>query len=263
MREARTHNLKGQVAVAVACLVGAMVLAHANELDGADAIFTTVSVPIALPRDRPIIVSYTDSPKLTAMLREALAAEGFGVSEEGASGAAVVRVRGVLQLTGKHTARIRIAELAELGTVVNVADARRTLAPADVGYVIAAGNWLDKLVGADQISAPTGGVLLLDVVGQATGAKDWFNKAIGGDRRGICLVNCEHWQKTRQAALHVVELEAGSQRRRMEVRTELFAETLQPGAVVSAGLASLVAALSGKNPSTETSLRTRDGSGAK
>jgi hypothetical protein len=226
--------------------------------DTANALSTTVSGPITLPRDRPIVISYTDSPMLTALLREALTAEGFQVGEE-APGAAVVRVRGVLQLTGKHTARIRIAELAEQGTLVAAADAHRTLAPVDVGYVIAAGRLFDRLVDAGQLSAPVGGVLLLDVVGQATGAKDWFNKAIGGDRRGVCLANCEQWNKTRQAALHVVALEAGSERQRMEVKTELFAEALQPGTVVSAGLAALVAALSGKNPSGEAELRTRNG----
>jgi hypothetical protein len=267
MREACTGKLRRQLATALACLFPAIALGQASELDGerpraagggAGAISTTVSDPIVLPRDGPIVVSYTDSPKLTAILQAALAAQGLRVREE-APGAAVVRVRGVLQLTGKHTARIRIAELAEQGTLVDVADARRTLAPADIGYVIAAGKWLDGLVGAGQLSAPAGGVLLLDVVGQATGAKDWFNKAVGGDRRGVCLLNCENWQKTRQAALHVVELGAGEGRRRMEVKSELFAEALQPGAVVSAGLEALIAALSGKNPSGEAVLRTRNG----
>jgi len=268
MREAGTVRLKRQTAVALACLLPAVALGQASELDAgvrprapggeAGAISTSVSDPIALPREGPIVVSYADSPKLTAMLREALAAEGFEVTEE-APGAAIVRVRGVLQLTGRHAARIRIAELAEQGSPVAAADAHRTLAPADVGYVIATGNWLNRLVGAGQLSAPVGGVLLLDVVGQATGAKDWFNKAVGGDRRGVCLVNCEQWNKTRQVALHAVALEAGSGLQRMEVNTELVAEALQPGTVVSAGLAALIATLSGKNPSGETEPRTRDG----
>ncbi len=268
MREGGTGTLKRQVAVALACLMSAIPAGQASEVnrgaasvapgDAANALSATVSGPITLPRDGPIVISYTDSPKLTTLLREALTAEGFRVGEE-APGAAVVRVRGVLQLTGKHTARIRIAELAEQGTLVDVADAHRRLAPADIGYVIAAGKWLDRLVDAGQLSAPVGGVLLFDVVGQATGAKDWFNKAVGGDRRGVCLVNCERWNRTRQAALHVVDFEAGSKRDRMEVKTELFAEALQPGAVVSAGLAALVAALSGKNPSGEAELRTRNG----
>jgi hypothetical protein len=268
MRERRTGKLRWQVAVALACLMAAMTLGKANELEksapprapgaAANAISTTVSGPITVPRDRPIVVSYTDSRKLTTMLREALAAEGFRVGEEG-PGAATLRVRGVLQLTGKHAARIRIAELAEQGTLVDVSEAHRTLAAANVGYVIAAGNWVNRLVEAGQLSAPVGGVLLLDVVGQATGAKDWFNKAVGGDRRGVCLVNCERWNKTRQAALHVVELEAGSEHQRMEVKTELFAEALEPGTVVSAGLAALVATLSGKPPSGESAPRTRDG----
>jgi hypothetical protein len=268
MRGACTGKLKRQVATALACLLPAVALGQASELDAgvrprapggeAGAISTSVSDPIALPREGPIVVSYADSPKLTAMLREALKAEGLRVGEE-APRATVVRVRGVLQLTGKHTARIPIAELAERGTLVDVADAHRTLVPADVAYVIATGTWLNRLVDAGQLSAPAAGVLLLDVVGQATGAKDWFNKAVGGDRRGVCLLNCENWQKTRQAALHVVELGAGEGRRRMEVKSELFAEALQPGAVVSAGLEALIAALSGKNPSGEAVLRTRNG----
>jgi hypothetical protein len=132
------------------------------------------------------------------------------------------------------------------------------LAPADVGYAIATGNWLNRLVDGGQLSAPVGGVLLLAAVGQATGAKDWFNEAVGGDRRGVCLVNCERWNKTRQAALHVVDFETGSERERMEVKTEVFAEALQPGTVVSAGLAALIATLSGKTPSSESAPRKLD-----
>ena len=43
--------------------------------------------------------------------------------DPGTEDAVLVRARGVLQLTGKHTARIRIAELAEKGTLV---EPRRT-----------------------------------------------------------------------------------------------------------------------------------------
>jgi len=208
-------------------------------------ISVSVSDPIVLPRDAPIDLNYTGSAKLTVMLREALAAEGFHVSEA-TDPAAAVRVRGVLQLTGKHTARIPVAALAERAVPLDVPDARRALALADVGYVIAAGGWLGHLTRAGELGAPAGGVLFLDVIGQATGAKDWFNRAIGGDRRGVCLVNCANWQKTRQAALHVVEYEQGSERGRMQVKAEVFAEVLQPGVVVSAGLTSLIAVLSGR-----------------
>jgi hypothetical protein len=265
----RRAKLTRQVAATLAYLATTLTLGQASELVGgapprapepaASAISTRVSGRIALPRDRSIGVSYSDSPKLTRMLREALAAEGFRMNEEADAAALALRVRGVLQLTGKHTARIRIAELAEQGTFVDVADAHRALAPSDVGYVIATGTWLNRLVDAGQLSAPVGSVLLLDAVGQATGAKSWFNKALGGDRRGVCLVNCERWNETRQAALHVVDLEVGPERDRMEVKTEIFAEALQPGAVVSAGLAALIATLSGKPLPDESTPRTRDG----
>ena len=221
----------------------------ANELP---PITTTVSGAIQLAKDLPVALEYADSPKLTELLRRSLSEEGFHVVQRDRQRAAVVRVRGVLQLTGKHTARIRISELAEKGTLVESADAPRTLAPADVGYVIAAGNWLGRLVQTGQLAAPVGGVLLLDVVGQATGAKDWFNRAVGGDRRGICLINCEHWHKTRQAAYQVIELRDGAATHRVEIKSELLAEDLQPGRVVSAGLAALTQTLAGNPPPAPT-----------
>jgi len=257
MRGPLTGALKRGV-VTAACLAAGAALGQPNENDrgapaqsasgvASTAISVTVSDPIVLPRDAPIALTYTGSPKLTAMLREALATEGFHVSEATDPGtAALVRVRGVLQLTGKHTARIPIAALAERATTLDAPGARRALALADAGYVIAAGGWLGHLTRAGELGAPAGGVLFLDVIGQATGAKDWFNRAIGGDRRGICLANCADWQKTRQAALHIVEYEQGSERSRMQVKAEVFTEALQPGAVVSAGLASLIAVLSGR-----------------
>jgi hypothetical protein len=207
---------------------------------------TIVSGSPRLPRQRAVTIDYAESPKLTEVVRSGLAAEGIQVANRDVPDAVSVRVRGVLQLTGKHTARIRIAEFAEKGTVVAAADSPRTLAPADLGYVIAAGDWLARLVNAGQLSAPAGGILLVDMVGQATGAKDWFNKAVGGDRRGMCLVNCENWNKTRQAAYHVIDIQDGSDGRRAEVKSELLAEDLQPGRVVSAGLTALIDALSGK-----------------
>ena len=211
-------------------------------------ITTTVSGTVPHTTGRSVALEYADSPKLTALVLRGLAERGVQGAEPGTQ-SVVVRVRGVLQLAGKHTARIRISELAEKGTLVESADGPRTLAPADIGYVIAAGDWLGRLVQTGQLAAPVGGVLLLDAVGQATGAKDWFNKAVGGDRRGICLAGCEHWNKTRQAAFQVIELQDGAVSHRAEVKTELFAEVLQPGRVVSAGLDALIQALAG-NPAT-------------
>ena len=221
-------------------------------------ILTVVSGSPRMPRDRPVIIEYLESPKLTTLLRSSLATEGFPIASSGAPDAVSVRVRGVLQLTGKHTARIPIAELAEEGTLVAAADGARTLAPADLGYVIAAGQWLSRLTSTGQLSAPAGGILLFNVVGQATGAKDWFNRAAGGDRRGVCLVNCENWNKTRQAAYHVVDIQDGTERRRAEVKSELLAEDLQPGRVVSTGLAALVDALSGKEVTPDIPHGTHD-----
>jgi hypothetical protein len=215
-------------------------------LESIPRIATIVSGSPRLPRERAVTLEYAGSVKLTEVVRRGLGAEGIQVVDQGVPDAVSARVRGVLQLTGKHTARIRIEDLAEKGTVVTAADGPRTLAPADLGYVIAAGDWLTRLVSAGQLSAPAGGILLIDVVGQATGAKDWFNKAVGGDRRGICLVNCENWNKTRQAAYHVIDIRDGSEGRRAEVKSELLAEDLQPGRVVSAGLTALIDALSGK-----------------
>jgi hypothetical protein len=208
-------------------------------------ITTTVSGTLAVPKERPVTVEYADSPKLTRLLRKSLADAGFHMADADAKGAVLVRVRGVLQLTGKHTARIRIAELAEKGTLVDP-DAPRALAPVDIPYVIAVGSWLGRLVDSGQLTPPGGAFLLLDVVGQATGAKDWFNKAVGGDRRGICLINCDNWNKTRQATFHVVEVHDGEGRGRVEIRSELLAEELQPGRVVSAGLTALLDTFSGK-----------------
>lgn len=217
----------------------------ADRTAGLPPITTAVSGTLSLPKNRPVALEFAGSPKLTALLERELSARGVRLAGAGAQDVVAVRVRGVLQLTGKLTARIRIAELAEKGTLVEPADGSRTLAPADVGYVIAAGDWLGHLVRTGRIGAPAGAFLLLDIIGQATGAKDGFNRAVGGDRRGICLINCENWNRTRQAAFHVVESQDGPATRRAEIRSELRAEALQPGRLISAGLAAVVDALAG------------------
>jgi hypothetical protein len=254
----KTHPLQATVLVLI--LVSCSVMAEdgargPRQPDSSDGvtqltpITTTVSAALTLPKDRPVAIDYSDSPKLTQLLQRSLVDAGFRVADADSRDSVSIRVRGVLELTGKHTARIRIAELAEKGTLIESADGPRSLAPADVAYVIAAGNWFGRLVDSGQLTRPAGAFLFLDVVGQATGAKDWFNKAVGGDRRGICLINCENWNKTRQAASHIVELHDGERRERVELRSELFAEDLQPGRVVSAGLTALVEALAGTPPS--------------
>jgi hypothetical protein len=209
------------------------------------SITTTVSSPLTVPKDRPVAIEYSDSPKLTRLLQRSLLDAGFRVADADNRDAVSIRVRGVLQLTGKHTARIRIPELAEKGTLIESADGPRSFASADVAYVIAAGSWFGRMVDSGQLTRPGAAFLFLDVVGQATGAKDWFNRAVGGDRRGICLINCENWNKTRQAAFHIIELHDGERRERVEMRSEILAEDLQPGRVVSAGLTALVEALAG------------------
>ena len=230
-----------------------------SSVDSADQlapITNTVAGAVRLPLDRPVTVEYASSPKLTRLLQESLADAGFRMADADIK-AVSIHVRGVLQLTGKHTARIQIAELAEKGTLIESADAPRRLAPADVPYLIAVGTWLGRLVDSGQLTRPGGAFLFVDLVGQATGAKDWFNRAVGGDRRGICLINCDNWNKTRQATFHVIEVQDGEGRERIEVRSELHAEELQPGRVVSAGLTALLDTLSGK-PATASALPGRD-----
>jgi len=246
LRNRRTRAWVASVLLAALFVAAAQALADdlaATRRGDAPQVTSTGSGALSLPKNRLVALEYVESPKLTALLERELSTRGVPIGGPTAEGPVSVRVRGALQLTGKRTARIRIAELAEKGTLVEIADGARALAPADVAFVIAAGDWLGRLVDRAQISAPAGAFLLLDVVGQAIGAKDWFNTAAGGDRRGICLINCEQWHLTRQAAFHIVEIQDGSAIQRAEVRSELRAEALEPGRVVSAGLAAVVDAL--------------------
>lgn len=247
LRKRVTPTWAASILLAIPIVAAAQALADdpaAARRSEAPPVTTTVSAALSLPRDRLVALEYVESPNLTALLERELSARGVPIGPLTAgTPVTAVRVRGVLQLTGKRTARIRIAELAEKGTLVEIGDGARAHAPADVAFVIAAGDWLGRLVERGQISAPAGAFLLLDMVGQATGVKDWFNTTVGGDRRGVCLINCDQWHVTRQAAFHIVEIQDGSAIQRAEVRSELRAEALEPGRVVSAGLAAVVDAL--------------------
>ena len=84
---------------------------------------------------------------------------------------------------------------------------------------------------------------LAEVLGEATGVRGAFNKALTGDPRGICLSRCDDWNKVKQTAYAFVSLTTAQGRQDIRVLAVMNQETLAPEQVVDQALSRAMAAI--------------------
>lgn len=80
-------------------------------------------------------------------------------------------------------------------------------------------------------------------LGDATGVRGAFNKALTGDPRGICLSLCDDWNKVKQTAYAFVSLTTAQGRQDIRVLATMNLETLAPEEVVDQALSRAIAAI--------------------
>ena len=84
---------------------------------------------------------------------------------------------------------------------------------------------------------------MAEVLGDATGVRGAFNKALTGDPRGICLSRCEHWNKVKQTAYAFVSFTGPDARQDIRVMATATSETLAPEEVIDEALSRAVRAI--------------------
>ena len=206
--------------------------------------FTTKAsglVELVVGRDSPIYAEFQGSPALTQRLREALQARGFELATNASSSRATLQFRGEIVLMGGPkfykgvTASIgeateKALKLAKESGQVTTADVVQTTA----GVALNAAALNASLNNFTRGLAISG---LANALGDATGMRAWFNTAVAGDPRGICLSRCEDWNKVNQTVYLWVTLDSKtSGQKEVRILSKAFSETVAPDQVITYGV---------------------------
>jgi hypothetical protein len=82
---------------------------------------------------------------------------------------------------------------------------------------------------------------MANTLGDVSGMKGWFNNAVAGDPRGICLSRCDEWNKVNQSVYVSVRLEAGGAKEEVRVVAKAFSETVAPDQVIQFSVGKAIA----------------------
>jgi hypothetical protein len=201
----------------------------------------TGQIELAVGRDSPIYAEFQGSPALTQRLREALQAQGFELAPEAGSSKATLQFRGDIVLMGGPKfhkgvkapigeATEKALKLAKESGQVTTADVVQTTA----GVALNAAALNASLNNFSRGLAISG---IANALGDATGMRAWFNTAVAGDPRGICLSRCEDWNKVDQTVYLWVTLDSkASGKKEVRVLSKAFSETVAPDQVIAYGV---------------------------
>ena len=216
--------------------------AKKTTLEPAD--FTTKAtgqIELVVGRDSPIYADFQGSPALTLRLREALQARGFELAQDASSSRATLQFRGDIVLMGGPKfhkgvkapigeATEKALKLVKESGQVTTADVVQTTA----GVALNAAAFNASLNNFTRGLAISG---LANALGDATGMRSWFNTAVAGDPRGICLSRCEDWNKVNQTVYLWVTLDSKtSGQKEVRILSKAFSETVAPDQVVTYGV---------------------------
>ena len=211
-------------------------------LEAAD--FTTKAtgqIELGAGSDSPIYAEFQGSPALTQRLREALQARGFELAPDAGSSKATLQFRGDIVVMGGPKfhkgvkapigeATEKALKLAKESGQVTTVDVVQTTA----GVALNAAALNASLNNFTRGLAISG---LANTLGDATGMRAWFNTAVAGDPRGICLSRCEDWNKVNQTVYLWVTLDSKtSGQKEVRVLSKAFSETVAPDQVIAYGV---------------------------
>ncbi len=195
-------------------------------------------IELVVDRDSPIYAEFQGSPALTQRLREALQARGFELASYAGSSKAALRFRGDIALMGGPKfykgvkapigeATEKALQLAKENGQVTAADVVQTTA----GIALNAAAYNASLNHFTRGLAISG---MANALSEATGMRAWFNTAVAGDPRGICLSKCEDWNKVNQTVYLWVTLESqAAGKKEVRVLSKAFSETVAPDQVIA------------------------------
>ena len=198
-------------------------------------------IELVVARDSPIYAEFQGSPTLTQRLRESLQARGFELAPDAGSSKAALQFRGDMVLVGgpkfhkgvkapigETTEKaLKLAKESGQVTTADVVQTTASMALNAAAYSASLNNFTRGLAISGMVNA----------LGDATGLRGWFNTAVAGDPRGICLSKCEDWNKVNQTVYLWVtlDLKAAGQKE-VRILSKAFSETVAPDQVVAFGV---------------------------
>ena len=208
------------------------------------AVFTskaTGALELSVMEHSPLYAEVERSPALSSRLVEALASKGFTIARDKGSAKAVLIFRGDIALLGGPNfakgIKVGIGDAVEKSLQaakdaggVNRAEVVQTVAALAINKAA-----FDAAISPFWTSLALTG--MASAIGEATGLKGSFNKALTGDARGVCLSRCEDWNKVNQTVYLWIGLQAGDIKSEVRVSTKVFSEIVAPESVMDRALA--------------------------
>lgn len=195
----------------------------------------------------PIYVAFDRTETLSRALAAAMQAKGFTVTQDPSAAKAQLAIRGDIVLQGSPVfykgVKVPMGDATEK-TVKAAAEGRSTT-PAEAAQA-ALSLALESGATKTAVSSFWRGLALsrmADVLGDATGMRGAFNKALTGDPRGICLSRCEDWKRVKQTAYTFVTLTTAEGRQEVRVLATANQEALAPEEVIDEALSRAMAAV--------------------
>lgn len=195
----------------------------------------------------PLYVEFDRSEALSQGLAAGLQARGFEITKERAAAKATLVIRGDLVMQGGPLfykgVKVPMGDATER-SLKAAADGRST-SPAEAAQA-AVSLALESGALRSAVSPFWRGLTLgrmAEVLGDATGVRGAFNKALTGDPRGICLSRCEDWNKVKQTAYAFVSFTGPDSRQDIRVMATVTSETLAPEEVIDEALSRAVSAI--------------------
>lgn len=195
----------------------------------------------------PLYVEFERSEVLSQALAAAMQAKGFDISKDRAGAKATLVIRGDLVMQGGPTffkgVKVPVGEATEKS--LNAAADGRSTSPAEAAQA-AVSLALESGVARSAVSPFWRGLALgrmAEVLGDATGVRGAFNKALTGDPRGICLSRCEDWNKVKQTVYAFVSFAGPDGRQDIRVMATTISEALAPEEIIDMALTRAVGAI--------------------
>ena len=195
----------------------------------------------------PLYVEFDRSEVLSQALAAALRAKGFDITKDRAGAKATLVIRGDLVMQGGpvfyKVVKVPVGEATEKS--LNAAADGRSTSPAEAAQA-AVSLALESGVVRSAVSPFWRGLALgrmAEVLGDATGVRGAFNKALTGDPRGICLSRCEDWNKVKQTVYAFVSFTGPDGRQDIRVMATTISEALAPEEVIDMALTRAVGAI--------------------
>ncbi|NJM44653.1 MAG: hypothetical protein HC858_13080 [Brachymonas sp.] len=160
-----------------------------------------VRVQPPLPSDIKIAGVYFEfmnAPSFSKRFSESLSAAGYKMTDRGTAKYQIV-IEGGFGTQGKVESR------GDLGKALEAGLSSPEAASKDAGATaVALGNlgfttvFTERMVSAGLMNQLVAGQGFLNSLADATGFRGWFNEKVAGDRRGVCMFNCELWTYSNQ-----------------------------------------------------------------